>query len=57
MTDDTSANDVRVTVLRAAIDEGIAELDAGRGEEMSVEDLMAEVRRELDRATGVAPTS
>jgi hypothetical protein len=57
MTDDKSANDVRATVLRAAIDEGIAELDAGCGEEMSVEELMAEVRRELDLVTGVTPTS
>jgi len=46
MTDDKSANDERVAVLRVVIDEGIAELEAGGGEEMTVEDLMAEVRRD-----------
>lgn len=38
-------------VLREAIDEGVAELDAGLGVETSPEDLMAEVRAEA----GLAP--
>ena len=44
MNDDESGQDEKVAVLRAAIDEAIAELDAGDGEEMTVEALMAEVR-------------
>lgn len=43
MTDDERSNDERLEVLRAAIDEGIAELDAGCVREMTVEELMAEV--------------
>ena len=31
MTDDERSNDARLEVLRAALDEGIAELDAGCG--------------------------
>jgi putative addiction module CopG family antidote len=34
------------TALREAIDEGVAELDAGLGKESSAEELMAEVRAE-----------
>lgn len=37
--------------LREALAEGLAELDAGLGEETSVEDFMAEVRKE----TGIDP--
>ncbi len=57
MNDDESEHDVRVAVLRAAIDEAIAELDAGLGEEMTVEELMAEVCREVGLVTGAARTS
>jgi len=39
--------DREVVLIRAAIDEGIAELDAGLGEEMTVEDFVAEIRGEL----------
>jgi hypothetical protein len=46
MSDDQSTHDGSVTVLRAAIDEGIAELGAGLGVEVTVDDVMAEVRRE-----------
>lgn len=37
----------RLAVLRSALDEGIAELDAGRGETTSPDDLMAEISAEL----------
>jgi hypothetical protein len=48
MTDDERSNDERLEVLRAAIDEGIAAIDAGSGREMTVEELMAEVCGEAD---------
>lgn len=57
MNDDESANCGGATALRAAIHEGIAELDAGRGEVMSVEELMNEVRREVGLIAGVDPAS
>lgn len=37
----------RLAALRSALDEGIAELDAGRGETTSPADLMDEVSAEL----------
>lgn len=40
-------DDESITILLAAIDEGIAELEAGLGEEATVEELMAEARREV----------
>lgn len=52
MNHDETADDERVGLLRAAIDEGIAELDAGRGREMSIEELMAAVRSEADIDVG-----
>jgi hypothetical protein len=57
MTDDESAKDESVTVLRTALDEGIAELDAGLGQEVTVEDLMGELRREAGLVVGVPPSS
>jgi hypothetical protein len=55
MNDDEIAKDERATVLRAAIDEGIAELDAGVGREMTVADLMAEVHRDVGLAADDVP--
>jgi antitoxin ParD1/3/4 len=37
----------RLAVLRAALDEGIAELDAGLGVETTPDELMAEISAEL----------
>lgn len=37
----------RLSALRASLDEGIAELDAGLSEESSPADLMAEISSEL----------
>jgi hypothetical protein len=45
--DRTSDDDVRLAALRAMLDDGINELEAGCGVEMSPEDLMGEVFAEL----------
>ncbi len=58
MSGDESTNNARaLAVLRDAIDEGVADLDAGRGEEMTVEELMADVRREVGLVASGAATS
>jgi hypothetical protein len=48
--DHTDDDDVRLAALRALLDDGISELDAGLGAEMSPEDVMAEVFVELSAA-------
>ncbi|MBK7578948.1 MAG: hypothetical protein IPI67_01970 [Myxococcales bacterium] len=57
MNRDASVNGESTTMQRAAIDDGIAELDGGLGQEMTVEDLMAEVRGEVGLVAGAAPSS
>ncbi len=48
MNDELSTDDdIRRAALRAMIDDGICELDAGLGVELSPEDVMAEVFAEL----------
>jgi hypothetical protein len=47
MSGDEGTRNEAAIVLRAAIDKGIADLDAGLGEEPNIEDLMAEVTREV----------
>ncbi|WP_437625989.1 ribbon-helix-helix domain-containing protein [Sorangium sp. So ce1151] len=44
-------NEKRLAALREALDVGIAELDAGLGEECSPEDFMAKVCEELGLIT------
>jgi hypothetical protein len=48
MSDDhADDDDVRLAGLRAMLDDGISELDAGLGVETTPEDLMAEVLAEV----------
>jgi hypothetical protein len=51
MNDDENDGGAKLAALRAAIDAGVAELDAGHGTETTPEELMAEVWAEL----GVEP--
>jgi hypothetical protein len=44
---DANEEGTKVVAVRAAIDAGIAELDAGLGDETTAEELMAEVFDEL----------
>ena len=50
MRDNHDAEDVTLAALRAAIDEGLAELDAGLGVETTPLDLEAVARRREHRA-------
>jgi hypothetical protein len=43
-----SLREKKLAVLRSALDEGIAELDAGLGVETTPDELMAEISAELD---------
>jgi hypothetical protein len=46
-TDETEAHDRKMTVLCGALDVKIAELDAGRGVEVSIDEFRAESSTEL----------